>query len=129
VFTGAVSDTDLQNLYALATVFAHPSLYEGSSLVTLEALAHARPVVASAVGYIPDKVRPGETGLLVPPANPAALATALAWCLTHPGEAAALGVAGAALVRAEYTWPSVARRTIGVYEEVLSLRSEKGTIR
>ena len=36
VFTGAVSDADLHNLYALATVFAHPSLYEGSSLVTLE---------------------------------------------------------------------------------------------
>ena len=99
VFTGAVRDADLQNLYALATVFVHPSLYEGSSLVTLEALAHARPVVASAVGYIPDKVRPGVTGLLVPPADPAALAAAIAWCLAHPAEAAALGAAGAALVR------------------------------
>ncbi len=119
-FTGAVDDVDLQNLYALATLFVHPSLYEGSSLVTLEALAHARPVVASAVGYIPDKVRPGMTGLLVPPADAPALATAIAWCLDHPAEAAALGDAGAALVRQDYTWPAVARRTIALYDEVVS---------
>ncbi len=119
IFTGAVGDVDLQNLYALATLFVHPSLYEGSSLVTLEALAHARPVVASAVGYIPDKVRPGETGLLVPPGAAPALATAIAWCLTHPAEAAALGQAGAALVHRAYTWPAVARRTIALYQEVI----------
>jgi glycosyltransferase involved in cell wall biosynthesis len=122
VFTGAVGDADLQNLYALATLFVHPSLYEGSSLVTLEALAHARPVVASAVGYIPEKVRPGETGLLVPPGHAAALATAIAWCLYHPAEAAALGQAGAALVRRDYTWPAVARQTIALYDEVISDR-------
>jgi glycosyltransferase involved in cell wall biosynthesis len=120
IFTGAVGDADLQNLYALATLFVHPSLYEGSSLVTLEALAHARPVVASGVGYIPDKVRPGETGLLVPPGDAPALGTAIAWCLRHPAEAAALGQAGAALVRRDYTWPAVARQTIAVYEEVVS---------
>ena len=122
IFTGAVGDTDLQNLYALATLFVHPSLYEGSSLVTLEALAHARPVVASAVGYIPDKVRPGATGLLVPPGDAPALATAIAWCLTHPAEAAALGQAGAALVHRDYTWPAVTRRTIALYQEVISDR-------
>jgi glycosyltransferase involved in cell wall biosynthesis len=126
IFTGAVGDADLQNLYALATLFVHPSLYEGSSLVTLEALAHARPVVASAVGYIPDKVRPGETGLLVPPGDAPALATAIAWCLTHPAEAAALGQAGAALVRRDYTWPAVARQTIVVYEEVV--RSQQSAV-
>jgi glycosyltransferase involved in cell wall biosynthesis len=94
--------------------------------VTLEALAHARPVVASAVGYIPDKVRPGETGLLVPPGDAPALATAIAWCLTHPAEAAALGQAGAALVRRDYTWPAVARQTIVVYEEVV--RSQQSAV-
>ena len=126
IFAGPVGDADLQNLYELATLFVHPSLYEGSSLVTLEALAHGRPVVASAVGYIPDKVRPGVTGLLVPPGDPAALAAAISWCLTRPAEAAALGRAGAALVRAEYTWPAVARRTIAVYEELRDEQDGRG---
>jgi 1,4-alpha-glucan branching enzyme len=60
--------------------------------------------------------------LLVPPGNAPALATALAWCLTHPAEAATLGQVGAALVRRDYTWPAVARQTIALYDEVISDR-------
>jgi len=74
---GALSDSDLHALLSRATLFVHPSRYEGSSLVTLEAMAHRLPVVATRVGGIPDKVIPGETGWLVPPNDPQALAMAI----------------------------------------------------
>ena len=60
-----------------ATLFVHPTLYEGSSLVTLEAMAHRRAVVATNAGGLPDKVRPGVNGWLVAPGDPAALAAAI----------------------------------------------------
>jgi len=74
---GTLPDGDLHALLAHATLFVHPARYEGSSLVTLEAMAHRLPVVATHVGGIPDKVIPGETGWLVPPAEPHALARAI----------------------------------------------------
>ncbi|MDQ6694930.1 MAG: glycosyltransferase, partial [Chloroflexota bacterium] len=70
VFAGSLTDEELHNLYAMSDLFAHPTLYEGSSLVTLEAMAHGLPVLASAVGGIPDKVIEGETGFLVRPTDP-----------------------------------------------------------
>ena len=70
---GRLPDEELHRLLATATLFVHPTRYEGSPLVMLEAMAHRLPIVASAVGGIPDKVIPGETGWLVPPDDPAAL--------------------------------------------------------
>ena len=63
-------------------MFVHPTLYEGSSIVTLEAMAHRRPVIASRAGGLPDKVIPGTTGWLVPPGNEEALAAAIGKALT-----------------------------------------------
>ncbi len=67
VMRGRASGEDLHGWYEAATLFVHPTLYEGSSIVTLEAMAHRRPVVASRAGGLPDKVVPGVTGWLVPP--------------------------------------------------------------
>src|SRR5437763_1632763 len=86
-FTGRLSDIELHSLYAQCNLFAHPTLYEGSSLVTLEAMAHALPVVASATGGIPDKVIEDVTGFLVPPGDPARLAEKITWVATPPEEA------------------------------------------
>ena len=63
VFAGRASDADVHAWYEAATLFVHPTLYEGSSLVTLEAMAHRRAVVASMAGGIPDKVRPGVNAI------------------------------------------------------------------
>ena len=76
-FLGRVSDHEMHAWYELSTLFVHPTLYEGSSLVTLEAMAHRRAVVASAAGGIPDKVGPGVNGWLVAPGDPSALAAAI----------------------------------------------------
>ena len=81
---GRLSDEDLHRTLASATLFVHPTRYEGSPLVMLEAMAHRLPIVASAVGGIPDKVIPGETGWLVPPDDPAALGAAIRSALGQP---------------------------------------------
>jgi len=123
VFTGAVGEVTLHNLYGLADAFALASLYEGSSLATLEAMAHGLPVVATTVGGLPDKVVPGQTGFLVPPADVPALATALAQLLADRDAAARMGEAGAALVQARFTWAAITAQTLALFEELLRLSS------
>jgi glycosyltransferase involved in cell wall biosynthesis len=108
---GSVADKELHNLYAMSDLFAHPSLYEGSSLVTLEAMSHRLPVVASAVGGIPDKVIDGETGYLVRPGDVAQLATHIVRMAQSPAERRVMGERAAAKVAAEFSWRSIAEQT------------------
>ena len=75
-----------------------------------------RPVVASAVSSIPEIVVDGETGRLVRPDDPPALAAAVTDLLDHPARAAAMGAAGLELARAEFSVERMAERTAGVYE-------------
>ncbi len=118
VFTGVVDDADLHNLYALADMFAISSLYEGSSLATLEAMAHGLPVVATRAGGLPDKVLPERTGLLVPPGDAPALAAGIARLLADPVAARTMGAAGAALVAEQFTWAAITARTLRLFEEL-----------
>lgn len=119
VFVGKLSDMELHSLFSLCNLFAHPSLYEGSSLVTLEAMAHALPVVASAVGGIPDKLREGETGFLVPPGDEAALAERILWLAKHPQERVTMGERGEQLARGKFSWERVAKLTRELFEELI----------
>ncbi|HUK63206.1 MAG TPA: glycosyltransferase family 4 protein, partial [Dongiaceae bacterium] len=75
LLAGRTSEADLHAWYEAATLFVHPTLYEGSSLVTLEAMAHRKAVVATLAGGLPDKVRPGTSGWLVAPSDAPALAS------------------------------------------------------
>jgi glycosyltransferase involved in cell wall biosynthesis len=88
---------DARSFIAAADLFVNPSDVEGLPLVVLEALALARPVVATSVGGVPSVVIDGETGRLVPPGDPEALAAAITDVLLDPNRGA-LGDAGAALV-------------------------------
>jgi starch synthase len=99
-------------------VFACPSLYEPLGIVNLEAMACGTAVVASAVGGIPEVVSNGETGLLVPPGDPVALAGALNTLIADPGRAAALGRAGRDRAVAEFGWQAVAAQTAQLYAEL-----------
>lgn len=85
---------DMLELMQGFDVFAFPSLWEGLGVVLLEAMAYARPLVASAVGGVLDVVVPEETGLLVPARDPAALAGAIERLLDDPSLAQRLGQAG-----------------------------------
>jgi glycosyltransferase involved in cell wall biosynthesis len=119
LLAGRVPPADLHAWYEAADLFVHPTLYEGSSLVTLEAMAHRRAVVATTAGGLPDKVRPGTTGWLVPPGDPGALAATLAEALQHATELPRLGVAARALVEQEFSWTVAADRTIALYRTLI----------
>jgi glycogen synthase len=110
-------------LYSGCTAFACPSVYEPFGIINLEAMACERPVVASAVGGIPEVVVPGRTGLLVPPADPGALADALNRLLRDRALARRMGLAGRQRAEAHFSWSSIAATTRRVYEQLLE---EKG---
>lgn len=93
---------------------------EGFPNSLVEAMAAGRPVVATRVGGVPDAVVHGETGLLVPPADPAALTTALGELLENPGRAAALGAAGRLRAEALYHVDRVIPRLAAWYESLLA---------
>ena len=113
-----------------ATVFVCPSIYEPLGIVNLEAMACETAVVATAVGGIPEVVVDGETGILVPfepgdqsrPKDPEGFARGLAEgvneLLADPGRAEVMGKAGRQRVLEQFTWTEVARRTLGLYEEL-----------
>jgi phosphatidylinositol alpha-mannosyltransferase/D-inositol-3-phosphate glycosyltransferase len=106
-----------------ATVVACPSRFEGLPLVCVEALAAARPVVGSTVNGIPEIVRHEETGLLVPPDDPAALARALERLLAAPELAARLGARGREVVERDFAWERVTGTYLGVCGRLAERRS------
>jgi glycogen synthase len=116
---GRVPDALLHALYARADLFVHATRFEGSSLVTLEAMAHGAAVVATRAGGIPDKTTDGETGRLVEPGDVPALADAIAALARDPAERRRLGEAARQRVRQRFSWPVLVGRTIALYEELL----------
>jgi glycogen synthase len=116
---GRVPDADLHGWYEAADLFVHPTLYEGSSLVTLEAMAHRRAVVATTAGGLPDKVRSGVNGWLVPPGDASALAAAISGALGDPARLPAMGLAGRAIVEREFSWAAAGAATLRLYDELL----------
>jgi len=121
-FAGRVDDEDLQNLYAAADFFVHPTLYEGSSLVTLEAMIHQRPVLATAAGGIPDKIFNYVNGILVAPGSVSALFEGLSQMLRARPDWPRWGAASAEIVRQQFDWSVVARQTHDAYIEALTTR-------
>lgn len=118
-FAGPVSDELLHALYARADVFVHATYFEGSSLVTLEAMAHGLAVVATRAGGIPDKVVEGETGLLVEPGDVAGLAEGLGWMAAAGEQARAMGERGRRRALERFAWPALIERTVALYEELI----------
>ena len=97
-----------------------PSRWEGFGMVALEAMAAARPIVASRVDALAEIVLDGSTGILVPPEEPAALAGAISRLLGDPACAAALGAAGLERLRREYSVGRMVDATAAVYTELLA---------
>jgi glycosyltransferase involved in cell wall biosynthesis len=110
-------------LLMAADLVVLPSRWEGLPLTLLEAMARARPVVASAVGGVPEVIEDGVHGRLVPPGDATALAAALAECHHKPDAARQLGARAAERVRREFTWERVVAAFEAVYDDVLGLAS------
>jgi len=108
---------DVPVCLAAADVVALPSLQEGLGVAALEAMAAGRAVVASRVGGLAEVVVHEETGLLVPPADPEALALALARLAREPALRTRLGAAGRARALAHYSMSRMAAGTLACYEE------------
>jgi glycosyltransferase involved in cell wall biosynthesis len=110
IFLGPVPGAELPGLFAQSTVFALPTLEEPFGLAFLDAMACGLPCVGTRVEAVPEIVRDGETGLLVPPGDPAALSGALERLLADPARARAMGARGRARVFAGGLWHHVAER-------------------
>jgi sugar transferase (PEP-CTERM/EpsH1 system associated) len=110
---------DIPEAMRLLDLFVLPSLGEGISNTILEAMASGLPVIATRVGGNPELVTPGETGALVPAADPPALAAALEQYLAAPERLRAHGGAGRRRVERDFSWDRCVARYLAVYDELL----------
>jgi glycosyltransferase involved in cell wall biosynthesis len=117
--SGFVPRDELGSYYARAAVVACPSRREGFGMSCLEAMSYGAPVVASGVGGLLDLVVDGETGVLVPPRDVAALRAALAGLLADPERRRRLGTAGRERVERSFTRQACISSLLELYEDVL----------
>jgi starch synthase len=117
--------SEIVTLLTAATVFACPSIYEPLGIVNLEAMACGTPVVASAVGGIPEVVVDGETGILVPytagagPDLERGLADGINALCGDPEKARAMGQAGRRRAVEKFGWDAIARQTVDLYRSLI----------
>ena len=123
VFTGFAGDT--RALQTLLDIQCFPSLYEGTPLTLFEAMAMARPIVSTGVDGLGEVLDHGETALIVPPRDPAALAAAIAELLDDPAKAARLGAA-AKSASTTYDIQNAVDAMEAIYREVLGRPAEAG---
>jgi glycosyltransferase involved in cell wall biosynthesis len=116
---------DLPQLLAAADICVLPASAEACGRVLLEAMAMAKPVVGTASGGTPEIVKDGVTGILIPPADPAAMATALEALLLEPARARAMGAAGRDRAEAHFSIEAHTQKTMALYAEVLAARGAR----
>jgi phosphatidyl-myo-inositol dimannoside synthase len=125
-FLGGVGDQDLPALYNLASVYVGASRraerlgVEGFGISLVEASACGLPVVAGNSGGVPDAVRDGETGVLVPPEEPAAIADAICRLLADPAAARRMGQNGRRAVETYFNWDRVVRDLRDIESQAVS---------
>lgn len=120
-FVSGVSDERIVELYAEADVAVVPSLYEGFSLPAVEAMACGVPLVATTGGALPEVVgASGETGLLVPPGDVGALATAISEALDDEALRRRIGDGGRRRVLERFTWRATAEGTVEAYRRAMA---------
>ena len=125
IFVGEVSN--VQPYYAAADVVVLPSHSEGSPYVLLEAMAANVPIVATAVGGVPEMVEDEESALLVPQRDPRAMAAAIARVLTDPALAQRLTANASALVATRYSPETYVRSILEIYRGVISTSTKRNT--
>ncbi len=114
-FIGRISDADMHSLLARADLFLNPTLYEGSSLVTLEAMSHGCAIVATRAGGIPDKIEDTTTGWLAEPGDAGSLTDAITrWWTAGDAARARIRAAAAERCRQQFDWPRCADRYLEV---------------
>lgn len=122
----AGQESDMPAVYAAMDIFVLPSLNEGLPMTVLEAMAAAKPIVATRVGGVPNVIRDGETGLLVNPKDAAGLKDAIARLLTDSDLCRRMGTQAQEWVSRQYTSSAMALQYRAMYEQVLG--SEKPSV-
>jgi glycosyltransferase involved in cell wall biosynthesis len=117
-FAGWLDYEDVPAFLQSLDIFVLPSLFEGFGVAAVEASAAGLPVIASRVQGLPDVVVDGETGILVPPGDGAALARAIRSLLDDPMRARGLGLAGRSFVSQRYDWSKNAAEMERLYIEL-----------
>ena len=112
--------SDVPDLLAASDLFVLSSRQEGFPITILEAMAAGKPVVATDVGGCAEAVVHGETGLIVPPEDPAALANAILYLLQNPEQARRMGEAGRKRVEEHFTVDAMVRKHIELYERLIA---------
>ncbi|MHC4247691.1 MAG: glycosyltransferase family 4 protein [Planctomycetota bacterium] len=125
-FLGSVPNDRMPELMAAASVSVLPSLVEATSITGLESMASGLPLVGTTVGGIPELIDDGVQGLLVPPADPDALADAVSRLLADDGFARRLGSAARERAVAEFDWDRIASRFEDVYRDAIRRSSGEG---
>jgi glycosyltransferase involved in cell wall biosynthesis len=118
---------DLPELFRAMDVFAFPSLWEGFPIALLSAMAAGLPVIVTPVGGVPEVVKDGINGVIVPAGDPIALAAAIRRVREDPVGASVLGGAAEATIRNRYSHWTTARRIMEIYEQVLGPGAGKGS--
>jgi D-inositol-3-phosphate glycosyltransferase len=119
LFMGRCDRSTLKYYYSAADVFVTTPWYEPFGITPVEAMACGTPVIGARVGGIQDTVVDGETGYLVPPRDPEALAQRLADLLTDPATARRFGEAAIRRAHDQYLWGNVARQMADLYADVI----------
>lgn len=122
---GVISAADKRDLLDAADIVALPSRTESFGIVFVEAWANRKPVIAADAGAVPELVRDGENGLLVPFGDAGALASAIGRLLDDAGLARRLGENGYRLAMERYTWSAVYERVTRAFEIAISRREER----
>lgn len=119
-FTGRLTREELAQHYSAAQIAIVPSLYEGFGLPAAEAMACGTPVIATTGGALPEVV--GDAGILVPPGSADALAAAIKQLLDDKQAQQRMSEAGKKRVKEKFNWEQAARKTLEIYQEVLTTR-------
>lgn len=119
IFLGGVPNPQMPEVYRAADISVLPSFMEATSITGLESMACGIPLVGTTVGGIPTLINDQETGLLVPPGEPAALGKALAQLVANPALRQQMGAASRQRAEQEFSWQGIASRTLAIYRQHL----------
>ena len=123
IFAGRTSERDLHAWYEAANVFVHPTRYEGSSLVTLEAMAHRQPVIATAPAGCPTRSVRASTAGSWSRTTPTALSRAIADAASSPTRLIEHGRESREIVEREFAWRVLVERYVNLYMEILRAKA------
>ena len=116
-FTGRIRNEEFANFYSKATIAVVPSLYEGFGLPAAEAMASGVPLISTSGGALPEVV--GDAGILVPPADSAAIAREIIFLFNNPDRRKTMAQAGVRRVDAIFNWSKAAGDMVDVYREAI----------